>query len=163
MTDKDRRDPRRGQIERRIISLGGRSAEPQGEQNREPPANAPTHSTAMEQRPVSATIRKEGPLNGTLHEVRARFGGSDAMQSAVDRLKICGFDRANLSLPEVSGRPRAGSWFSKWGRRCSKSAPKRWRPREPPVERTCRYSEARKGGRAARDRDGVPVAASGSC
>jgi hypothetical protein len=34
-----------------------------------------------------------------LHEVRATFGSSDMMQSAVSKLTVSGFDRADLSLP----------------------------------------------------------------
>jgi hypothetical protein len=41
----------------------------------------------------------EGPPIGSLHEVRATFGDSDAMQKAVAQLETSGFDRADLSLP----------------------------------------------------------------
>ena len=44
---------------------------------------------------------KEGPPIGTLHEVRAIFGDPEAMQNAVSKLELSGFDRADLSLPEV--------------------------------------------------------------
>ncbi len=47
------------------------------------------------------TIQKEGPPIGAVHEVRATFRDPDAMQDAVDRLEISGFDRADLSLPPV--------------------------------------------------------------
>jgi len=43
----------------------------------------------------------EGPQIGTLHEVAATFDASDAMQDAVSRLEMSGFDRADLSLPET--------------------------------------------------------------
>jgi hypothetical protein len=45
--------------------------------------------------------RKQGPVIGALHEVRARFGDPDTMQQAVERLELSGFDRADLSLPEA--------------------------------------------------------------
>ena len=44
---------------------------------------------------------KAGPAIGALHEVRAAFGDPDAMQQAVARLEMSGFDRADLSLPEA--------------------------------------------------------------
>ena len=44
---------------------------------------------------------KAGPTIGALHEVRAAFGDPDAMQQAVARLEMSGFDRADLSLPEA--------------------------------------------------------------
>ncbi|HET7883956.1 MAG TPA: hypothetical protein VFL55_23925 [Acetobacteraceae bacterium] len=49
---------------------------------------------------MSATVAKEGPAIGPLHEVRAAFASADAMASAVSRLERSGFDRADLSLPE---------------------------------------------------------------
>lgn len=42
-----------------------------------------------------------GPEIGALHEVRATFRDPDAMQAAVTKLELAGFDRADLSLPEV--------------------------------------------------------------
>src|SRR5215469_13550407 len=48
---------------------------------------------------------KAGPAIGALHEVRAAFGDPDAMQQAVARLEMCGFDRADLSLPEAGAKP----------------------------------------------------------
>jgi len=58
MADIDKREPKRGRVERRINSardslpgernglpegaLGGLPADPQGDENRDPPANAPT-------------------------------------------------------------------------------------------------------------------------
>ena len=50
---------------------------------------------------MQAIPRKEGAVIGALHEVRATFRDADAMQRAVARLEISGFDRADLSLPEV--------------------------------------------------------------
>jgi hypothetical protein len=50
---------------------------------------------------MSTMIGKKGPPIGMLHEVRAAFGDPEAMQQAVDRLETSGFDRADLSLPEV--------------------------------------------------------------
>jgi hypothetical protein len=44
---------------------------------------------------------KEGPPIGELHEVRATFHDPDAMQNAVTALETSGFDRADLSLPEI--------------------------------------------------------------
>jgi len=41
------------------------------------------------------------PPIGELHEVRATFRDPDSMQDAVSRLELSGFDRADLSLPEV--------------------------------------------------------------
>ena len=38
----------------------------------------------------------------SLHEVRARFSDADAMERAVASLEMSGFDRADLSLPEVA-------------------------------------------------------------
>jgi hypothetical protein len=51
---------------------------------------------------MSATVDKEGPPIGALHEVCARFSSPEAMREAVDRLEVSGFDRADLSLPEAS-------------------------------------------------------------
>jgi hypothetical protein len=48
-----------------------------------------------------AAERNEGPAIGALHEVRATFDDPDAMQEAVARLEMSGFDRADLSLPEA--------------------------------------------------------------
>jgi hypothetical protein len=49
---------------------------------------------------MSATIAKEGPAIGPLHEVRAALASPEAMATAVGRLETSGFDRADLSLPE---------------------------------------------------------------
>jgi len=62
----------------------------------------------------AATEEKEGPAIGTLHEVRATFADPGAMQDAVARLETSGFDRADLSLPEVAppaerATPEAGA------------------------------------------------------
>ena len=48
-----------------------------------------------------AIERNESPAIGALHEVRATFDDPDAMQDAVARLEMSGFDRADLSLPEA--------------------------------------------------------------
>ena len=48
-----------------------------------------------------AAERSEGPAIGALHEVRATFDDPDAMQEAVARLEMSGFDRADLSQPEA--------------------------------------------------------------
>ncbi len=59
---------------------------------------------------MSATMHKEGPAIGALHEVRATFRHPDAMQEAVERLETSGFDRADLSLPEPTpSTPEAGA------------------------------------------------------
>jgi hypothetical protein len=50
---------------------------------------------------MSEMVQKEGPAIGALHEVRATFANPDAMQDAVARLETSGFDRADLSLPDV--------------------------------------------------------------
>jgi hypothetical protein len=51
---------------------------------------------------MSAAIRQdESPAIGALHEVRATFDTPAAMQEAVARLELSGFDRADLSLPEA--------------------------------------------------------------
>jgi hypothetical protein len=42
------------------------------------------------------------PVMGDIHEVRATFATPDLMQNAVTRLEMSGFDRADLSLPEVT-------------------------------------------------------------
>lgn len=44
----------------------------------------------------------QGPPIGELHEVRAVFRSPEAMQDAVSQLEVSGFDRADLSLPEVA-------------------------------------------------------------
>ena len=48
-----------------------------------------------------AIQQSENPAIGALHEVRATFDDPDAMQEAVARLEMSGFDRADLSLPEA--------------------------------------------------------------
>ena len=47
------------------------------------------------------TIGNSGPEFGTLHVVRAWFSDPDALQDAVGQLELSGFDRADLSLPDV--------------------------------------------------------------
>ncbi len=57
---------------------------------------------------MSETVHKESPPIGVLHEVRATFRDPDAMQVAVARLEMSGFDRADLSLPSaVAGSEHA--------------------------------------------------------
>jgi hypothetical protein len=51
---------------------------------------------------MSESDVKQGPSIGALHEVRATFRDPKAMQNAVYRLEMSGFDRADLSLPEVA-------------------------------------------------------------
>jgi hypothetical protein len=51
---------------------------------------------------MSETDVMKGPPIGALHEVRATFRDPEAMQNAVSQLEMSGFDRADLSLPEVS-------------------------------------------------------------
>jgi outer membrane lipoprotein SlyB len=56
------------------------------------------------QEPKMADVAKEMrdvPIE-SLHEVRARFSDADAMERAVASLEMSGFDRADLSLPEVA-------------------------------------------------------------
>lgn len=43
--------------------------------------------------------------DSALHEVRATFATSDAMQEAVSKLTMSGFDRADLSLPDAHAPP----------------------------------------------------------
>lgn len=42
------------------------------------------------------------PPIGEIHEVHATFATPEAMQDAVSRLEMSGFDRADLSLPDVT-------------------------------------------------------------
>jgi hypothetical protein len=42
-----------------------------------------------------------GPAIGGLSEVRARFSSTEAMHAAIEKLEASGFDRADLSLPEL--------------------------------------------------------------
>jgi hypothetical protein len=51
---------------------------------------------------MSESDVRQGPPIGELHEVRATFGDPEAMQNAVYKLEMSGFDRADLSLPEVA-------------------------------------------------------------
>lgn len=46
-----------------------------------------------------------GPAIGGLTEVRARFSSAEAMHTAIERLEASGFDRADLSLPELHPPP----------------------------------------------------------
>ena len=68
-----------------------------------------------------------GPPIGTLHEVRANFTDPDAMQDAVARLETSGFDRADLSLPEVYAADRNAPRLNR--------APRRWTPRRTHARR----------------------------
>ncbi len=45
---------------------------------------------------------ERSPAIGAIHEVRARFSNPDALHNAVEQLEVSGFDRADLSLPEVA-------------------------------------------------------------
>jgi hypothetical protein len=63
---------------------------------------------------MSESDAKQGPRIGELHEVRATFGDPETMQNAVYELEMSGFDRADLSLPEVAppadrATPEAGA------------------------------------------------------
>ncbi len=44
---------------------------------------------------------KQGPAISELHEVRGVFSSSEQMQEAIQRLSASGFNRADLSVPEV--------------------------------------------------------------
>ena len=46
-------------------------------------------------------VGASGPSIGGLSEVRARFSSAEAMHAAIERLEASGFDRADLSLPEL--------------------------------------------------------------
>jgi hypothetical protein len=116
MTEKDMQKRRNGRVEPRIntaldglpgergdlpdSALGGVPTDPQGDENRDPSRKAPIT------RPNGAKVMSEEiqeseiPEIGALHEVRATFDDPDAMQEAVARLEMSGFDRADLSLPE---------------------------------------------------------------
>jgi hypothetical protein len=58
----------------------------------------------MMEEPDMADVAEEnrGPPIGALHEVRATFNSPEAMQAAVAQLELSGFDRADLSLPEMA-------------------------------------------------------------
>lgn len=49
-----------------------------------------------------ARTATKGPVIGELHEVRGVFASSEQMQEAVERLSASGFDRADLSVPDVA-------------------------------------------------------------
>jgi hypothetical protein len=49
-----------------------------------------------------STYGKPGPAFETIHEVQGRFSEPAALQEAVSRLELSGFDRADLSLPETT-------------------------------------------------------------
>jgi hypothetical protein len=46
-----------------------------------------------------------GPPIGELHEVRGFFTASEQMQDAIQQLRMAGFDRADLAVPEVAAPP----------------------------------------------------------
>jgi hypothetical protein len=48
-----------------------------------------------------AGVATTPPIIGEIHEVRATFATPDLMQNAITQLEMSGFDRADLSLPEV--------------------------------------------------------------
>jgi hypothetical protein len=54
---------------------------------------------------MSESHGEPGPAIGELHEIQARFSDPDALEDAVKRLELSGFDRADLSLPEVAPPP----------------------------------------------------------
>jgi Flp pilus assembly protein TadB len=70
---------------------------------------------------MSTALHKEGPAIGPLHEVRATFADPDAMQEAVSRLETAGFDRADLSLPEVA--PPVERDTPEWGAKAVDTEP----------------------------------------
>jgi len=51
---------------------------------------------------ADSTYGKPGPAFEAIHEVQGRFDDSAALQEAVSRLELSGFDRADLSLPETT-------------------------------------------------------------
>jgi hypothetical protein len=46
-------------------------------------------------------VTSSAAIIGEIHEVRATFATPDLMQNAITQLEMSGFDRADLSLPEV--------------------------------------------------------------
>jgi hypothetical protein len=50
---------------------------------------------------VDTKLAESPPVIGEIHEVRATFAAPDLMQNAIAQLEMSGFDRADLSLPEV--------------------------------------------------------------
>jgi hypothetical protein len=63
--------------------------------------NVHVHRRSKERIMSQSVYDKTGPAIGEFHEVRAIFAHPEALQDAVDRLEISGFDRADLSLPEA--------------------------------------------------------------
>lgn len=59
------------------------------------------------------TYGKTGPAIGDVHEVRASFADPSALQEAVEKLEMSGFDRADLSLPDLL--PPAGHTSPEFG------------------------------------------------
>jgi hypothetical protein len=96
-------------------ALGGVPPDPQADENREPPAGAPIvppwqrqplplHQICKVKETNVSNMKVVGqaPVMGEIHEVRATFATPDLMQNAVTQLEMSGFDRADLSLPEVT-------------------------------------------------------------
>jgi hypothetical protein len=59
-------------------------------------------------------VTSSAPIIREIHEVRATFATPDLMQNAITQLEMSGFDRADLSLPEVNppeefATPEAGA------------------------------------------------------
>ena len=52
--------------------------------------------------PAISNTPSSGPAIGELHELRGFFDSSDRMSDAAERLSRAGFDRADLSIPEVN-------------------------------------------------------------
>jgi hypothetical protein len=50
---------------------------------------------------LNTKVAESPPVIGEIHEVRATFAAPDLMQNAITQLEMSGFDRADLSLPEV--------------------------------------------------------------
>jgi hypothetical protein len=50
---------------------------------------------------LNTKVAESPPVIGEIHEVRATFAAPDMMQNAITQLEMSGFDRADLSLPEV--------------------------------------------------------------
>jgi len=50
----------------------------------------------------NAQTAAPGPAIGGVHEVRGFFSSADQMQTAIQQLSVSGFDRADLSVPEIA-------------------------------------------------------------
>ena len=92
-------------------TLGGVPVDPQGDENRDPPSGAPTTPPGTKRGAPPGRGDVPHPPEaaaaglGSLHEVRAVFSDAARMQAAIGRLEISGFNRADLSLPEVDPPP----------------------------------------------------------